>query len=179
MQHKLGARQCEALRVDGLRCRGHALEDSPYCNYHTMTPEERHAMASRGGKGRMRKMREREAVSEDTRPLIEFDMQRKVDALLREMLSAKLPGIGETDFRRASAGLLLVWILFDLSESFEQFAAQNLPRDVSHRAHEAERAARDQLNEDMRALGFRPLEEFASERDRPARELLHLMNERV
>jgi hypothetical protein len=172
------ARQCSFTRDDGLRCRAYAITDSDFCNTHSGTREELLARASRGGQGLARKRRETQTVAREARAPIEWTTMRRVEEILRELLAAKLPG-GEADFPKASVALLLVWKLFDPPEPFEQFAAKTLPREVAHRAREAERVAREELDRDLRGLGFKPVSDWLADRDQSGRELLHLMNERA
>lgn len=173
---KLEARQCQALRVDGLRCRAYAIEGSDFCTVHSMTPEEHRAMSVKGAQGRGRTLREREAAASDDRPKMERDVYMGVERVHRELLHAKIPGSQETDFRLASVGALLSWLMCDPpEETFEGYAHRVLPRDVAHRASEAERVAREELDESLRGLGFRPIDEWLALRESPRDELMHAL----
>ncbi len=157
---KLEPRQCQARRVDGLRCRAFANPDSPYCTIHSKSPEERLEASHKAAQAsvRVRRQRKEAEVPEDTRVPLQHGLYREVERVIRELLSAKLVGMDETDFALASVGAFLSWLLYDMPDDFESFAQRVLPRDIAARAAESEATARRELNDTLLELGFMPVE---------------------
>jgi hypothetical protein len=160
MMRKLQTRQCEGYTVEGVRCQAHALPDSTFCWQHAKSPEERKELSRKAAEAsvRVRRSRKEANVPEDnSRVDLENDLYREVERVVRAMFAAKLPGTNETDFSLAATAAFISWLMYDMPEEFEGFARRVLPRDIAHRAAEAEATARRELNASLREYGFEEL----------------------
>jgi hypothetical protein len=73
---------------------------------------------------------------------LENDLYREVERVVRDLFAAKIPGTDEPDLSRAAVGAFLAWLFYDMPDDFVGFARRVLPRDIAHRASEAEATAR-------------------------------------
>jgi hypothetical protein len=146
--------RCTHVKANGEQCRGYRLSkdglqkmlDAGFdlvanpeglCSYHARTEAERYEMQSRGGSFSAQRAAEVKAeklqAALDAREIMPRELVIAAQALVRELLAAKLPGTRETDIRRASVGALLAATLYAPPEDHDRLLQQLLPRDVRGR----------------------------------------------
>jgi hypothetical protein len=161
-------RQCEFVReADGLQCRSYAIEGSPFCNTHSVSPEELKERQRRGGRAGGRKKQQESAP-----PSMQSATRARVESLVRQGLDKKLPGLNETDFVEASVWAFIAAMLFERADNFPAFARRAFPADIRHRDIKAEQVAQEELNARLAARGYKPVGDWIAQREQGKYDLL-------
>jgi len=149
-----------------MQAEGADLVASPerFCAFHARTPEALHEMQSRGGAFSKQRHDERQAeklqAALDARETMPREFVVRIQQLLRELLTAKLPGTYESDYRLVIVGAFLAAHLYSAPDDRERLLHELLPRDVRGRrsthedAQEELRALIDEIPEEERELAW-------------------------
>jgi hypothetical protein len=152
---------CEYVKASGERCNGYRLtregvgklldadislvaDPERFCSYHARTEEERYEMQHRGGSYSAKKAAEQRVALAKARLEVKVTMPRDIvnasQALVRELLAAKIPGTfpPETDVRKAAVGAFVAAHLYAQPDDRGRLAHSLLPRELRHRDDIAE-----------------------------------------
>jgi hypothetical protein len=109
-------RRCSELNAKGHPCRAWAMHGMEVCYRHSMSDEEWHTVAIRGGRKRQSKARERASLRDSGRnrrymPDATFG---RVVAVIGDLLNTTIPGSSEPNYEARAFGALLAASLFRL-----------------------------------------------------------------
>jgi hypothetical protein len=109
--------RCSAMNARGFPCGAWALRGEELCHWHSLSPEERHALQKRGGKKRQDDRRERAGIRDASRHKHDAPgptLARAIE-VVAELLDAEIPdGSHEPHYEARALGVLALSSLFGL-----------------------------------------------------------------
>lgn len=109
-------RRCSETNAKGHPCRAWAMRGEDVCYRHSMTDEEWHGIAIRGGKRKQEKARERAAIRDsgrNRRYWPEGTLQHCIE-VIGELLDTTIPGSSEPNYEARAFGVFLAASVFRL-----------------------------------------------------------------